>query len=174
MTKRKLKKIAIIGMIISAAIWVVLTAALENVGHNGVFVGAVAGLSLGGVPTAFLQFRLCLTDREKWVRWVPAVTALAQIPLILLLYLFGGDIGGLLALMILAFALAPSAGICLGWLAHGKRAALIPLNVIFIAYLVLNGLPFFVRPFELVDAITLLYLLVGVYLCIRPAERSEI
>ena len=172
MTRKKLKTVSLVGMIISAAVWIALPFALRDVTLSYVYIGEVLALTLGGIPTAFLQLRLCLTDREKWVRWVPtAVAAMTYIAAGVMLVCDSFD--GLLSLIIAVFGLAPCVGICLGWLAYGKRAALVPLSIIFIAYLVISRVPIVSRPFELTDAAAAVYMISGICLALKPLPAEQ-
>ncbi len=170
--KKKLKIFSTIGLAVSGVLWIAMSLIFKDTEAAGVYLGEVFGLTLGGIPTAFLQFRLCLTDREKWVRWVPIAADLAVYAFAAALYI-SGDFGGTLLAGILAvFGLAPTAGICLGWLMHGKRIAILPLNTVMIIYLAAARLPMISRPFELTDLFAAVFLLAGVYLAFRPMERG--
>lgn len=171
-SRQKLKRASMIGLAVSAILWIALTYPLQNVTLFGYYIGEVAAFILGGIPAAFLQLRLCLTDKEKWVRWVPTAVAAAVYVAAIICYFAGGFGGELMALILFAACLAPTAGICIGWLAYGKRLALIPLNVALIAYMVMNGVPLAARPIELTDAAAIFYLLLGIYFAIRPLERK--
>ena len=162
MNRSRLKIISTVGLAASAVLWVALSYFLRNTEAFGYYIGEIMGVTLSGIPVAFLQLRLCLTDKEKWVRWVPTVVDAAVCA--------AGD--NLLSLLLIAAAVAPTAGICIGWLAHGKRLALIPLNIALIAYLIMNGVPLITRPFELADAAAIFCFLIGIYFAIRPLERK--
>lgn len=171
--KRKLKIFSTIGLAVSGVLWVAMSLIFKDTEAAGVYLGEVFGLTLGGIPTAFLQFRLCLTDKEKWVRWVPIAVDSAVYAFAAALYITGGFGGTLLAAILAVFGLAPTAGICIGWLMHGKRIAILPLNITMIIYLAAARLPMISRPFELTDLFAIIYLLAGVYLAFRPMERGE-
>ena len=170
MNRSRLKIISTVGLAASAVLWVALSYFLRNTEAFGYYIGEILGVTLSGIPVAFLQLRLCLTDKEKWVRWVPTVVDAAVCAAALIIIVADGD--NLLSLLLIAAAVAPTAGICIGWLAHGKRLALIPLNIALIAYLIMNGVPLITRPFELADAAAILYFLIGIYFAIRPLERK--
>ncbi len=170
MKSQRLKKIAAALMCITAAVWIAVSALLSTVSVSGVYIGYMTALTLGGVPVAFLQLRLCLAEKERWVRWVPAVVAAGVYSLALLFY-FGGSMYSLLGMILAVFGMAPLAGICLGWLACGKRHAFLLLDILFIIYLIANRIPFFNRPFEGTDLIAFLYLAAGIYLFIKPAAE---
>lgn len=174
--RRNLKIISTAGIIVGAALWIGLTAALRNVVLFGYYIGEMAAFMLGGLPAAFLQLRLCLADKEKWVRWVPAAISalLGLAALILHVFAIRSDsMYDLLALLLVVAGLAPAAGICIGWLAYGKRAALVPLNILLVAYFVMNGAPFITRPFELADIAAAAYLLAGLFFAITAKGRSS-
>lgn len=174
--RQKLKTVSLEGTLISAAVWIALSFlfALANVSLFGYYIGEFLAITLGGVPAAFLQLRLCLADKARWVRWIPAALA-AAMPLLAAFFacVVGGFGGGLLGIILIVFSLAPAAGVCIGWIAHGKRLALIPLNILFIVFLVFNGIPFATRPIDLADFIALIYLLAGIFLAFVPAEKRE-
>lgn len=172
MNRLKLKRISIIGLAVSAAIWIALSFALSGVHVFGLYIGEIFAMVLGGVPAMFLQLRLCLTDREKWVRWVPAAVTVLVYAAALICYIEGSFSGTLLALLIVILGMAPAAGICLGWLAHGKKPALIPLNLLLIFYLALNEIPLVSRPIDLTDVFVAIYFLTGIYFFIKPVERG--
>ena len=172
MKKKNLKKISLIGFLASLVLWIALSYFLRNVSLFGFYIGEMLFIVLSGLPFAFLQLRLCLTDKEKWVRWVPLAVDIATYILSVILYLTGGFEAELMALILVVWGIAPSAGICLGWLAHGKKIALLPLNIMLIIYLALENIPIIARPIELTDIAAALYVLLGVYLFIRPIERG--
>ncbi len=168
--RRKLKIFSTLGIVIGVALWAGLSAALRDVEMFGYYIGELAAVMLGGVPAAFLQLRLCLADRERWVRWVPTAVAGAVGLAALGLHVYASradSMYDLLALMLAVAGLAPAAGICIGWLACGKRAALIPLNLLLIGYFVMNGVPFLTRQGEFADLAAAGYLGAGVWCCLR-------
>ena len=170
MNRSKLKIISTVGLTASAVLWIALSYFLRNMTAFGYYIGEILGVTLSGIPVAFLQLRLCLTDKEKWVRWVPTVVDAAVCAAALILLVAAYD--SLLSLLLIVAAVAPTAGICIGWLAHGKRLALIPLNIALIAYMIMNGVPLITRPFELTDAAAIFCFLIGIYFAIRPLERK--
>ena len=87
--KRKLKIFSTVCMAVSGALWVAMSLIFKDTEAAGVYLGEVFGLTLGCIPTAFLQFRLCLTDKEKWVRWVPIAVDLAVYAFAAALYISG-------------------------------------------------------------------------------------
>lgn len=170
MNRSRLKIISTVGLAVSAVLWAALSYFLRNTEAFGYYIGEIMGVTLSGIPVVFLQLRLCLTDKEKWVRWVPTVVDAAVCAAALILLVAAYD--SLLSLLLIVAAFAPTAGICIGWLAHGKRLALIPLNIALIAYLIMNGVPLITRPFELADAAAIFCFLIGIYFAIRPLERK--
>lgn len=172
MTKKKLKAVSIICMIISIVLWIAISYLLMPINTKlvGVYFGEVFEIFFVGVPTAFLQFRLCLTDKEKWVRWVPAAVILVGYMISALEYLFDIEIVSLLGLVIAILFITPAAGVCIGWLAYGKKLAFIPLNIMMIFYLIMNRIPFISRPPEIADLFATLYIFSGVYFFLKPIK----
>lgn len=170
---KKTNTILTAGIFISLVLAVVIPILCTTVSFGGVDMGSVTAFTLCGVPFFFLQWRLCRSQKGKWVKWIPlGFLCVIAFLCFIQVTLTQGSWDSFLGWIGLIFCMAPAAGIFLGWMAHGKKIAFAGVAAAVVVYLAVNRIPFLQRPVDLLDVVAALVLTAGVCMLIR--KQTEI
>lgn len=174
MTMKATNKVLTAGIIVSTVIAIALPVVLQSVYFDGVDMGSVTAFTLCGLPFFFLQWRLCRVVKSKWVKWIP-IGVLCAVAIVSTVWVIAesGSWDSLLGWIGLIFCMAPTAGIFLGWMAHGKKIAFIGVIASIAAYFIANRVPIVQRSFELIDAAAVIVLAAGIYFLIRKPTNAR-